>query len=67
MNLDSMEFILEMIHLKIKDGAYIRNFDKKMLRTKLLCIVQILKLFFLTVLELNMFLKKLKNLLGIKV
>ena len=32
----------------------------------LLCIVEILKLLILTFLELNMFLKKLKNLLGIK-
>ena len=32
--------------------------------TELLCIIQILKLFFLTVLDLNMFLKKLKKIIG---
>ena len=37
-----------------------------LVRTGLLCIIQILKLFILTVLELNMFLKELKNSLDIK-
>ena len=51
----------------VKDGAYVINLDEyKDVLIGVLCIVKILKLFISTVLQLNMFLKKLKNLLGIK-
>ena len=53
---------------KIKDGAYVINLDKTLMleHIGLLCMWRILKLFILKVLELNMLLKKLKNLLDIK-
>ena len=51
----------------IKDGTYVINFDEYVdVHIEVLCIAKILKLFISTVLQLNMFLKKLKNLLGIK-
>ena len=51
----------------IKDGTYVINFDEYVdVHIGVLCIAKILKLFISTVLQLNMFLKKLKNLLGIK-
>ena len=57
-----MEFILEIIcPKKIKNEAYVTH----MRHIGLLCKQKILKLFILTTLELNMFLKKFKNLLDI--
>ena len=51
----------------IKDGTYVINFDEYVdVHIGVLCIVKRLKLFISTVLQLKMFLKKLKNLLGIK-
>ena len=51
-----------------KDGAYITNFGEypDVSTHCMLYIVRILKLFISEVLELNMFLKKIKSLLGIK-
>ena len=52
----------------IKDGAYIitQIIMQVLVHIGLLCIVKILKLFILTVMELNVFLKKSKKLLGIE-
>ena len=53
---------------KIKDGAYVINFDEYALYT-LDCFILFkkMKLFILIALEFNIFLKKLKNLLEIKI
>ena len=53
---------------KIKDGAYVINLDEYvvLVHIRLLYFVTEMKLFISIVLVLNMFLKKLKNLLGIK-
>ena len=53
---------------KIKDGAYVINLDEyaDVGTHWMLYFVTEMKLFISTVLVLNMFLKKLKNLLGIK-
>ena len=54
---------------KLKDGAYETNLDEYALLVQhfgLLCYVKEVKLLISIVLVLNMFLKKLKNLLGIK-
>ena len=64
-----MEFILEMICLKkIEDGAYVINLDEYAdVGTHWVALyVSNKKLFIWRVLELNMFLDKLKNLLDIK-
>ena len=70
MNQDTMEFFQEIIYLKkIKDGAYVINFDEYADTgthwIALFC--KKMKLFILIVLVLNIFLKKLKNLLEIKI
>ena len=54
---------------KIKDGAYVINLDEYvvLVHIRLLYFVTEMKLFISIVLVLNMFLKKLKNLLGIKI
>ena len=54
---------------KLKDGAYEINLDEYVLLVQhfgLLCYVKEVKLLISIVLVLNMFLKKLNNLLGIK-
>ena len=64
-----MVFFQEIIYLKkIKDGAYKINLDEyaDVGTLGLLYFVTIMKLFISIVLVLNMFLKKLNNLLGIK-
>ena len=64
-----MEFILEIFCLKkIKDGAYVINLDEYAdVGTHWIALYPInIKFFIFTVLELNMFLKKLKNLFEIK-
>ena len=70
MNLDLMVFILEIICLKKKDGADVINLDEYTDNgvhwIRLLYFVREVKLFISIVLVLNMFLKKLKNLSGIK-
>ena len=52
----------------VKDGAYIitQIIMQVLVNIGLLCIVKISKLFILTVMELNVFLKKSKKLLGIE-
>ena len=70
MNQDTMEFFQEIIYLKkIKDEAYVINFDEYADTgthwIALFC--KKMKLFILVASELNIFLKKLKNLLEIKV
>ena len=70
MNQDTMEFFQEIIYLKkIKDGAYVINFDEYADTgthwIALFC--KKMKLFIFVASELNIFLKKLKNLLEIKV
>ena len=70
MNKNLMEFFQEIICLKkIKDGVYVINLDKyKDAETHwiaLLC--KKMKLFISIVSVLNIFLKKLKNLLRIKI
>ena len=61
-------FSRDNLPYKIKDGAYVINLDEyeKLVHIGLLCFELKLKSFTLTVLELNMFLKELKNLLSIK-
>ena len=69
MNQHLMVFFQEINYLKkIKDGAYEINLDEyaDVGTLGLLYFVTIMKLFISIVLVLNMFLKKLKNLLGIK-
>ena len=69
MNLDSMEFILEIIYLRNKGWGICYKIlmnIQMLVRIGLLCIVKIMKLFILTALELNLFLRKLENLLRIK-
>ena len=65
-----MEFVLEIICTqKIKDGLYIKNLDEYAdVGTHWIALynLNIEVIYFLTVLELTMFLKKLKNLLVIK-
>ena len=58
-----MVFFQEIIYLKkIKDGAYIINLDEYA-NVGLLYFVKIIKLFISIILVLNIFLKKLKDLL----
>ena len=65
-----MEFVLEIICAqKIKDGLYIKNLDEYAdVGTHWIALynLNIEVIYSLTVLELTMFLKKLKNLLVIK-
>ena len=69
MNQELMAFIQETICLKkIKDGAYVINLDEYAdvgIYWVAYFVIEV-KLFISIVLVLNMFLKKLKNLLGIK-
>ena len=70
-DLNLMEFFQEIIFMKkkiIKDGTYVINLDeyKMLVHIGLLYFVEKLKLFILIALVLVMFLKKLKNLSGIK-
>ena len=70
MNVHLMVFFLEIIYLKkIKDGAYVINLDEYADTgthwIALFC--KKTKLFISTVLKLNIFLKKFKNLLEIKI
>ena len=70
MNQNTMEFFQEIIYLKkIKDGAYVINFDEYAdTGTQWIALFcKKMKLFILIASELNIFLKKLKNLLEIKV
>ena len=63
MNQNLMEFILEIICLIIKDGAYVINlYEMQMLKLiGFLCVFQIMMLFILAVLELNTLLSQLKT------
>ena len=63
-----MEFFQEMTYLKKKDGAYVINLDEyaHIVHTGLIYFVKEVKLFISSVLVLNMFMKNLKNSLGIK-
>ena len=56
------------LHEKMRDGAYVINFDKyaDVVHFGLLYFVNEVRLFISILLVLDMFLKKLKNLLGIK-
>ena len=68
-NQDLMAFMLETICIKkIRDGAYVTNLDEYAdLGTQgLLYFVTDMKVFISIALVFNMFLKKLKNLSGIK-
>ena len=68
-NQDLMVFIQEIIYLKkIKDGAYVINLDEyEDIGTHWIALFcKKIKLLILILLELNIFLKKLKNLLVIE-
>ena len=61
-------FSRDNLPYKIKDGAYVINLDEyeRLVHIGLLYFGLKLKLLTMTILELNMFLKELKNLLSIK-
>ena len=64
-----LEFFEEIICLNIKDGSYVIDFDEcKDVDTHLIALFrEEVKSFISIVLVLNMFLEKLKNLLGTKI